>query len=165
MSLRLAKIALLFSVALYYSLIVFNNLTDYGSNLQFVRHVLLMDTTFPDNHGMWRALRSPIWHSLFYLSIIVWEILTMLVCWRGVFRMVRALRGSALLFQHASRIGIVGLTSGLVMWMVAFLAVGGEWFLMWQSRTWNGQEAAFRMFAVLGLVLLVVVQPESQDAV
>ena len=165
MTMRLAKIALLSSVALYYSLIVLNNLTDYGSNLQFVRHVLLMDTTFPDNRGMWRALRSPIWHSLFYLAIIAWEILTMLLCWCGVFRMVHAVGGTAILFQRASEIGIAGLASGLVMWLVAFLTIGGEWFLMWQSRSWNGQEAAFRMFAVLGLVLLVVVQPESQDAV
>jgi len=165
MSLRLAKIALLSSVALYYTLIVFNNLSDYGSNFQFVRHVLLMDTTFPDNRGMWRALHSTTWHSFFYLSIIAWEMLTMLLCWWGVFRMLRAVRENADLFRRAAAVAIVGLTSGLVMWLLAFLTIGGEWFLMWQSRTWNGQEAAFRMFAVLGLVLLVVVQPEPRDAV
>jgi len=165
MSLRLAKIALLSSVALYYTLIVFNNLSDYGSNFQFVRHVLLMDTTFPDNRGMWRASHSTTWHSLFYLSIIAWEMLTMLLCWWGVFRMLRAVRENADLFRRAAAVAIVGLTSGLVMWLLAFLTIGGEWFLMWQSRTWNGQEAAFRMFAVLGLVLLVVVQPEPRDAV
>jgi len=27
---------------------------------------------------------------------------------------------------------------------------------MWQSRTWNGQDAAFRMFAVTGITLLLV---------
>jgi predicted small integral membrane protein len=140
MTLRLAKSALLASVALYYSLIVFNNLTDYGSNFQFVRHVLLMDTTFPDNRGMWRSLHSPIWHSLFYLSIIAWEMLTMLLCWRGAFRMVGALREPAAVFRRATGAGIAGLTSGLVMWLVAFLTIGGEWFLMWQSRTWNAQD-------------------------
>jgi len=165
MSLRLTKIALLSSVALYYTLIVFNNLTDYASNFQFVRHVLLMDTTFPDNRGMWRALHSPAWHALFYRTIIVWEIFTMLLCWWGVFRMVGALRESASSFHRAAGAGIMGLTCGLVMWLVAFLAIGGEWFMMWQSHTWNGQEAAFRMFAVLGLVLLVLIQPESREAV
>jgi len=163
MSLRLAKIALLSSVALYYTLTVFNNVTDYGSNFQFVRHVLLMDTTFPDNRGMWRALHSPAWHALFYLSIIAWETLTMLLCWWGVFRMLRALRESAASFQRAAGAGIAALTSGLVMWLLAFLTIGGEWFLMWQSRTWNGQESAFRMFVVLGLVLIVFAQREPQD--
>jgi predicted small integral membrane protein len=32
---------------------------------------------------------------------------------------------------------------------------------MWQSKTWNGQEAAFRMFTVVGIVLLIVVQPDT----
>jgi hypothetical protein len=44
--------------------------------------------------------------------------------------------------------------------LVAFLDVGGEWFLMWQSRIWNGQEEAFRMFTIVGVVFLVVVQRE-----
>jgi predicted small integral membrane protein len=51
---------------------------------------------------------------------------------------------------------------GLLLWLVAFLSVGGEWFLMWQSATWNGQEAAFRMFCVLGLVLLYMVMPDGE---
>jgi len=48
------------------------------------------------------------------------------------------------------------------MWLVAFLSIGGEWFLMWQSKTWNGQEAAFRMFTVIGIVLLLVAQTEGE---
>jgi predicted small integral membrane protein len=47
------------------------------------------------------------------------------------------------------------------MWLVAFLEVGGEWFLMWQSKSWNGQETAFRMFTVIGIVLLLLAQPDS----
>ena len=47
------------------------------------------------------------------------------------------------------------------MWLVAFLAVGGEWFLMWQSHVWNGQEDAFRNFAVVGIVLLILLQPDT----
>jgi len=124
-----------------------------------------MDTTFLDNRGMWRALHAPVWHTLFYLTIIVWEILTMSLCWRGAFRMLRTLRGNAALFRRALGVAIAGLTSGLVTWLVAFLTIGGEWFLMWQSRAWNGQEAAFRMVAAPGMVLLVIAQPEPQDAV
>ena len=43
---------------------------------------------------------------------------------------------------------------------LAFLDVGGGWFLMWQSKMWNGQEEAFRMFTIVGVVLLIVVQRE-----
>jgi predicted small integral membrane protein len=49
------------------------------------------------------------------------------------------------------------------MWFVAFLSIGGEWFLMWQSKNWNGQDdAAFRMFTVVGIVLLLVALPERE---
>jgi len=57
---------------------------------------------------------------------------------------------------------ILALTVSLLMWLVVFLIVGGEWFLMWQSKIWNGQDAAFRMFAVIGIILLLVIQPESE---
>jgi predicted small integral membrane protein len=49
------------------------------------------------------------------------------------------------------------------MWLVAFLSVGAEWFLMWQSKTWNGQEAAARMFEVVGIVLLYLAIPDAED--
>jgi predicted small integral membrane protein len=45
-------------------------------------------------------------------------------------------------------------------WLVAFLDVGGEWFPMWQSKMWNGQEEAFRIFTIAGVVFLVVLQSE-----
>ena len=53
---RISKIALLAGLALFYTLVVFNNLTDFDSNYQFVRHVLSMDTTFPGNQCMYRCV-------------------------------------------------------------------------------------------------------------
>lgn len=163
MTLRTIKLLLVFGVAIFYSLVVFNNITDYGSNYEFVRHVLMMDSTFPGNRGMWRAITSPALHTIFYLSIIVWEAATTLLCWWGGIRMAQALGGAATAFQRAKRISVVALGLGLLMWLVAFLSVGGEWFLMWQSRTWNGQDAAFRMFTVVGIVLVLVALPDSDE--
>jgi len=161
MTLRAAKMLLVFAVAFFYSFVVLNNLTDYNSNYQFIRHVLMMDSTFPGNHGMWRALNSPVLHTVFYLSIISWEIVTMLLCWWGGLRLAQALRGTPAAFHQAKRVAISALTLSLLMWLVAFLSVGGEWFLMWQSKTWNGQDPAFRMFTVVGIILLFLAQPDS----
>jgi len=163
MILRGIKILLVFGVAIFYSLVVFNNITDYNSNYQFVRHVLMMDSTFPGNRGMWRAINTPLLHTAFYISIIAWETITMILCWWGGVRMARARREPAQLFQRSKGISIAAMALSLLMWLVAFLAVGGEWFLMWQSRMWNGQDAAFRMFTVIGIVLLLVAQPEGAD--
>jgi predicted small integral membrane protein len=163
MTLRIAKLALVFAVSIFYSLVVLNNVTDYDSNYQFVRHVLMMDSTFPGNRVMWRAINSPVWHTLFYLTIITWETATMILCWLGGFLMAGALRESSSVFGKSRRVAICALTLSLLMWFVVFLSVGGEWFLMWQSKTWNGQDAAFRMFTVIGIILLFVVQPEPES--
>jgi predicted small integral membrane protein len=159
---RTAKILLVAGIALFYTLVVFNNLTDFDSNYQFVHHVLSMDSTFPGNHGMWRALPSPALHLAFYISIIAWEIVTMILLWWGVTNLSRASRRNVAAFHAAKRVPVIALTLSMLMWLVAFLSVGAEWFLMWQSHTWNGQEAAFRMFAVVGIVLLILLQPETE---
>jgi predicted small integral membrane protein len=162
MTLRAIKLLMVFGVAIFYSLVVFNNITDYGSNYEFVRHVLMMDSTFPGNRGMWRAINTPLLHTVFYLSIIAWETITALLCWWGGFRLLQAIHGTAAAFNQTKRMSLAALTLSLLMWLVAFLSVGGEWFLMWQSKTWNGQDPAFRMFTVVGIVLLIVAQPDVE---
>jgi hypothetical protein len=94
MTLRAAKVLLVFGVAVFYSLVVLNNITDYNSNYLFVRHVMMMDSTFSGNHGMWRAINSAALHTALYLSIVAWEALTMILCWWGGARLVKALHGT-----------------------------------------------------------------------
>jgi predicted small integral membrane protein len=161
--LRAAKVSLVVGVAIFYTFVVLNNLTDYDSNYQFIRHVLMMDSTFPGNRGMWRAMNGPAWHIVFYWTIIVWESATTVLCWWGALRLARSLKGDVDSFRRAKNTAIIGLSLSLLMWLVAFLSVGGEWFLMWQSKTWNGQEAAFRVFTVVGIVLLLLLQREAEE--
>jgi predicted small integral membrane protein len=160
MILRSAKVLLVFAVALFYFFVVLNNTTDYNSNFQFIRHVLMMDSTSPGNRGMWRAMNSSTWHTVFYVSVISWEIFTTILCCWGGLRLLKALQEPAAAFNRAKSFAVAALTLSLLMWLVAFLSVGGEWFLMWQSKTWNGQDAAFRMFTVVGIVLVLVAQPD-----
>ncbi|MGC2162638.1 MAG: DUF2165 domain-containing protein [Silvibacterium sp.] len=164
MIIRLSKCLLLASVALFFTLIVFNNTTDYNTNYQFVRHVLSMDSIFPGDHGLWRAIDSPIIDTLFYIGIILWEAVTAVLCWWGTIRMLRALRAPAADFYRAKRPGIAALTLGMLLWFGAFIVIGGEWFLMWQSRAWNGQGVAFNNFAILGIVLLYLSLPDRDEA-
>jgi predicted small integral membrane protein len=55
-----------------FSLVSVNNISDYKSNFEFVRHVLSMDTTFPGNHGLWRALPQPSVHIVFFIALVLW---------------------------------------------------------------------------------------------
>jgi predicted small integral membrane protein len=162
MIVRLSKCALLLGVALYLSVVVLNNVTDYGSNYQYVRHVLSMDGTYPGNHGMWRAIVQPGMHTAFYVSIIAWEAVAAGLCWWGAGRMMGRLRSSRQEFQRAKTVAEGALTLGCLLWLVAFLTVGGEWFLMWQSKVWDGRESAGRLFMVFGLVLIYLSSPEAE---
>ncbi len=158
---RYSKISLVWAIALYTSLVVFNNLTDYDSNYWFVVHVLKMDTTFPDNQGMWRAINVPAIHHLLYWVIILAETAIAALCWWGGARLFRA-KDDAKSFNQAKGIAIAGLTLGIVLWFTGFISIGGEWFLMWQSDVWDGRQSAFRLVVVIGITLLHLTR--SDDA-
>lgn len=164
--LRLAQIALTASNAFFLLLVVFNNLTDYGSNYAFVENVLSMQTTFEGNAGMWRAIESPFVQHAFYWSIIAWEAAAMaLIAW-GSWVLWQARDASPAAFQRAKALAACGLVLSMLQWSIAFLSVGAEWFLMWQSDSWNGQGAAHRMFVVMGISLLFLLhradEPEAK---
>jgi len=163
MLVRLSKTALVSAAGLYLLVVVFNNLMDYGSNYTFVRHVLAMDTTFPDNRLMWRSIHSPWVYDWFYFLIIVWEFAAAVLLCKGARTLWVARRAPAAEFNRAKQLAVLGLTVSLLQWLVAFLTVGGEWFLMWQSK-WNGQDAASRMFLVMGVILLFLNAPDEELA-
>jgi predicted small integral membrane protein len=161
MQLRLCKIVITSLSSVFLLVVVFNNVADPNSNYQFVRHVLSMDTTFPGNAGMYRAIHAPILHKAFYASIIGWEALCCALIGAGTLRLWNA-RGAPLAeWKKSKSLASLGLTAGLVQWYFGFMTVGGEWFLMWQSRIWNGQEAAFRLFAFMGLTLIFLNQSDE----
>jgi predicted small integral membrane protein len=41
------------------------------------------------------------------------------------------------------------------------MVIAGEYFAMWQSKEWNGQEAAFRAATVILVVLIFVSLPDG----
>jgi Predicted small integral membrane protein (DUF2165) len=59
---------------------------------------------------------------------------------------------------------VVGGALGFLVWFFGFLLIGGEWFQMWQSSTWNGQQPAFRFVVIILAVLIFVMQPEPAAA-
>jgi predicted small integral membrane protein len=161
MQLRLCKIIVTALSSLFLLVVVFNNMTDPNSNYQFVRHVLSMDTTFPGNTLMYRAISTPVIHKAIYASVIAWEALSCVLIGAGALRLWKARGAPTAEWRSAKGLASLGLTAGLVQWYFAFMTVGGEWFLMWQSRVWNGQEAAFRLFVFMALTLIFVNQADE----
>ena len=73
-----------------------------------------------------------------------------------------ALRADAAAFEHAKRFTVIGVTLAFLIWFTGFMVVGGEWFAMWQSKIWNGQELAFRFYLTALAVLVFVNQPDRE---
>lgn len=154
MALRLSKAVLTLCIGVFALLAGTGNILDYDTNFEFVRHVLSMDTTFPNNALLWRRIEDERLHHLAYLIIIGAELLTGALCTAGAVRLYQNRSAPAGAFAKAKCTAIAGLVCGFVLYFFGFLAVGGEWFQMWQSATWNGQQPAFRLAACIGVVLI-----------
>ncbi|ARP71682.1 DUF2165 domain-containing protein [Streptomyces pluripotens] len=140
-------------LALYITLVALGNITDFGTNQQFVRHVLAMDTTFKDDDLMWRAITSTTLQDTAYVLIIVWETVAALVLVWGTWLWTRRDH------DRARRWSTYGLLMLLLLFGAGFIAIGGEWFAMWQSKAWNGLQAATRVFLLSSVALIVTQLP------
>lgn len=148
-ALPLAATLLTATMALYITLVALGNITDFGTNQQFVRHVLAMDTTFRDEDLMWRAITTEWVQDTAYVLIIVWESVAALVLLYGTWLWFRRD------LPQARRVSTYGLLMLMLLFGAGFIAIGGEWFAMWQSEDWNGLDAATRVFLLSGVVLIV----------
>jgi len=164
MILRIAKIAIAASIAAFLTLVTFGNLTDYDTNFAFVQHVLAMDTIFATSTITYRAVTNPVLHHLAYGLIITTQAIVSVVCWIGVFRLLRRMRADALTFNRAKNLLMAGLTPAFLLYQFGFVTIGGEWFGMWMSSQWNGVPSAFRFLITILAVLIFVALPDGDLA-
>src|SRR4029450_8501354 len=123
MTLRLSKIILCLCLAAFAFMVTFGNITDYGSNFAFVQHVLSMDTTFPGNKLMYRAITNETLWNAAYWFIILGEGLTALLFLIGVFHLWQARHATAMAFNKAKCFAVIGATMGFLVWFFGFMVV------------------------------------------
>jgi predicted small integral membrane protein len=157
---RLCKIVLCLVLGLFSLLVAFDNVADYENNYLFVQHVLSMDTTFPGNKLMYRSITDPVLWQVAYALIIAAEALTGLLFLAGTLRLWQARNASGDEFNRAKAYAIAGTTLAFLVWFFGFVVVAGEWFAMWESTTWNGEDAAFRFYVAVLAVLVLLNQPD-----
>ena len=153
---RMAKAISVAACGLFSFLIVINNTTDYLTNYIFVEHVMRMDTTFPSSHVHYRSIGSPFIYHAVYCFIILMEAVMAFCCLKGGWHMLKNIRSDAITFHAAKNWAVAGITIGIIIWFLGFEVVGGEWFAMWQSATWNGLAAAERILNFLMLTLILL---------
>lgn len=158
---RIAKAILVLSFAVFATLVVFGNVTDYNTNFQFVKHVLSMDQTFNDDI-MYRAITNETLQHIGYIFIICVEAFIMISCWIGGISMLRQIRSSQVQFNEAKKWGIIGFTAGLAVWFLGFQAIAGEWFGMWMNEDWNGIPDATRLtLFLLGALIFLTMRNDD----
>ncbi len=158
---RLTKAGATLLMAAYLSLVAFGNVIDYGANFDFVVHVMTMDTTFRSKAMMWRAIHSPVFHHAAFVTVIMMQSAAALLCWIGGIRLLSRL-ADPVGFHRAKSVALAGLGLATTIWLGAFLVVGTEWFLMWQSSEWNAKPTAFNQ-SILTLLILVYVSALDRD--
>lgn len=156
------KAALVGAVAAYMGLVVFGNVVDSAANFAYVQHVLSMDTVLPHNSQKWRAITNPEVWRLSYVLILVYQIVA--ACWL-LWATVRLFRSSAIEWVENRTFASGALVFTLLLWLVPFATVGGEWFQMWQSSEWNGLDACGRNFTMQGIVLLYLQTPDEGEKI
>jgi len=154
--------------ALYILLVAIGNITDYHTNFDFVKHVLAMDTTNfgqPEGVGldtdvMWRAITNPTLVTIGYIGVIIWESVSAIILVAATVQWIRSIKTGS--FDVARRLSTVGLLMILILFMGGFITIGGEWFQMWRSTSWNGLDPAFRnsVLAGIGLILIHLNSPQ-----
>ncbi|MBX3087605.1 MAG: DUF2165 domain-containing protein [Cryobacterium sp.] len=158
--LRVLQALTLFLAGLYGLFVFAGNLMDYDSNYQFVRHVLSMDTTFEGNALMWRAIDSPVLHTIAYIGIITAEGVFAALGLIGGVKCYLRRDGDAASYDSARKWGYAAYGLGFVIWFFGFIVIGSEWFAMWQSSIWNGKDTAMAITTVLaGFAVLLAMNP------
>ncbi|HXS57036.1 MAG TPA: DUF2165 domain-containing protein [Hanamia sp.] len=153
---RIVKAILVATIGIMAALIVIGNTTDYDTNFFFVEHVMKMDSVFPMSHIHYRSINNPLFFHTGYIFIIVMEMLMAVCCLKGSWLLFKNVRSAGIIFNASKKWAVAGIIIGIIIWFLGFEVIGGEWFAMWQSTTWNGLAAAERMVSFLLLVLILL---------
>ncbi len=68
----------------------------------------------------------------------------------------------AIRFNKAKSLAAAGIGAGFLLFTLGFITVGGEWFAMWQSKTWNGQGSAHIFLTFTGLILIYLSMKDDE---
>ena len=155
-TIRICQILFVFLIGAFAGLVTLNNLRDPKSNLNFVRHLMSMDTIFPGSRLKSRAIDSPWLQRMFFGAIVAAEGATALLCLVGTLVLATAIGAPTDEFHAAKAPAFAGLGLGFALWFGGFMVIGGQWFASWQSKDWNGRESAFMFYAAIALVFLIL---------
>ncbi len=153
---RLAPLLLLAGTTVMAAIVCLNNLTAPQANLDFVRHIMTMDTTNQDRGTQWREIRSPVLHRVAFGAILTLEVAVTVLGVIGSYWLAVNLAASPDAWESAKLFGYLAFLVALVVWFGVIQVVGAEWYVSWQSEKWNAIRDSTRinLITLAGLILL-----------
>ena len=155
--LRIMKILLILSVALWGLLGAFGNLTDWSGTIGAVSATTSM-STFEGGGDNWRATTNPAVIFAGALSIMLSKAVAGGMCLLGALRMWTARADDAAVFAKAKIFALAGCAVAVFMLFVGFSVIAEGWFELWRSDAMHAPvlAPAFRYGGMIALIALFV---------
>jgi len=155
--LRIMKILLILSVALWGLLGTFGNLHDWSGTMGGVEATTSM-STFEGGADDWRATSNPVIIIAGALFILISKALAGVLCLVGAWRMWTARTSDAATFAKAKTYALTGCAVAVFMLFAGFIVIAESWFGLWQSKELHDPvlASAFRYGGMIALIALFV---------
>ncbi len=155
--LRIMKILLVVSVAMWGFLGALGNITGWSGTTGAVTAVTSM-STFEGGAASWQATSNPAVILAGALFIMLSKALAALLCAVGGWRMWSARTADVNTFANAKTLALSGCAVAVFMLFGGFIVIGEGWFDLWRSDVLREQaaETAFRYGAMIALIGLLV---------
>ena len=161
MIIRLIKIALVLAIGLFGTIAAFTNITISEVTSGAVAAAVSMQDTFQHPNTMWRAIENPTIVGILFGLIVLGEAVGGVLCLWGGYRLWNVRSAPATVFNGAKTMALAGCAVVALLYLLGFLAILGEWFLMWQAQKLNVLPDALRAFVPAMLVLMYLSTPDS----
>lgn len=155
--LRIVKILLILSVALWGFLGLFHNLIDWGGSIGAVNATTSM-ATVEGGTGHWKATTNPavIFAGAFFIGFF--KLIVTLTCFGGAWRMWKSHGCDAATFATAKTLALTGCGVALFMLFTGWIVIADTWFELWRSDVLSDAAlgSAFRYGGLIGVIALFV---------
>jgi len=129
------KTLFLSGLSLWFTLAIFNNLTDSGTNIYLIGQMMRMDLIKEDpnlgNGLQWRAVSGILVHKLVFYCVVLVQIVVVILLWRAsiAFFCIAMHFTNAPTLARSIYLGDLGLGAFAAIW-ICFWS-GGMWFGYW----------------------------------
>ncbi|BDD10607.1 hypothetical protein FUAX_30390 [Fulvitalea axinellae] len=138
MEFRLIKLVMVLGIALQMWLVSIGNVADPEVNWEYIKHILSMDLVEGEGYKT-RAILNESFQKIAYISIIILEFASAILCTAGSFLMFLNIRKDD---SRGRQIAGYGLLVVIFLFFVCFYVVGGEYFQMWRAKGWDARQVA-----------------------